>query len=146
VIDYGYYSGMLSIGSELDEDTRETYTEGDCYLLAWELAELGLGELVAVVDPLQPVARRRAWTHMAVRTPEGYILDADGLNEPGLTLSNYGWELPRGGAIEAISLEEYGVLIDSQPGSIHSTPTVRLVALELKAWLKTMPPLAPLAQ
>ena len=145
MIDYGYYDGMLSIGSDLDEDTRETYTEGDCYLLALELHLLGLGELVAVVDPLQPVARRRAWTHMAVRTLEGYILDADGLNEPGIALSNYGHELPQGGVIEAITLEDYGVLIDSKAESIHSTPTVKLVALELKGWLQTVPPLAPLA-
>jgi len=144
VIDYGYYSGMLSIGSELDSETRETYTEGDCYLLALELHRLGLGELVAVIDPTKPAGTRRDWTHMAVRTPEGYILDADGLNEPGLIRSNYGWPLAGDGAVETISQEEYSVLIGGQSESIYGHAEVRIVALELKGWLATLPPLAPL--
>lgn len=47
---YGYYGGLLSIGSELEEEIRERYTEGECYLLALALHSLELGELIAVVD------------------------------------------------------------------------------------------------
>lgn len=142
MIDYGYYSGMLSIGSNLDEETRDTYTQGDCYLLALELQHLGLGELVAVMTPTTNYTRG-AWNHMAVRTPDGYILDADGLNEPGLTLSNYGDELPDS-KLEAITVDEYRTLVGGQSESIHDTDEVHQVALKLQAWLAKVPPLAPL--
>lgn len=143
-LDYGYYGGLLSIGSELEEEIRERYTEGECYLLALALHSLGLGELVAVVDGTAPLDDRTSWTHMALRTPEGYILDADGLNEPGITLQNYGWDLPESGAIASIDLPSYETLIHGQADSIFTMEDTLKVALELQAWLAKIPPLKPL--
>lgn len=144
-LDYGYYGGLLSIGSELEEEIRERYTEGECYLLALALHSLGLGELVAVVDDTAALDDRTSWTHMAVRIPEGYILDADGLNEPGITLQNYGWDLPEGGAIVSIDLPSYETLIHGQADSIFTMEDTIEVAQELQAWLAKVPPLKPLA-
>lgn len=146
-LDYGYYGGLLSIGSELQEADRENYTEGDCYLLAKELHLLGLGELVIVAregsEATSPPLR--SWTHMAVRTPEGYILDADGLNEPGITLQNYGDTYGNRAAIQPIDLEDYAGLTSDQAESIFEGDYTRGIALELQAWLAKVPPLKPLS-
>ncbi len=141
-IDWGYYGGMLSIGSGLDEDTRETYTEGECYLLAFALWQLGLGELVAVVpDDTEKISVLTHWSHMAVRIPEGYILDADGLNEPGLILENYGWSFDGKVKILPVNLQEYEDLIDGQAESIFGNETVMAVAEALQSWKAKLPPL-----
>ena len=142
-LDYGYYGGLLSIGSELDESDRETYTEGDCYLLAKELHLLGLGELV-IVTREGASDRGRSWTHMAVRTPEGYILDADGLNEPGLTLQNYGDVYGNQAVIHPTDLRGYEELTGDQSQSIFEGDYTRSIALELQRWLEKVPPLKPL--
>lgn len=143
-LDYGYYGGLLSIGSELHEADRDNYTEGDCYLLAKELHLLGLGELVIVTRAGLP-EEGKSWTHMAVRTPEGYILDADGLNEPGITLQNYGDAYGDQAIIHPTDLEGYAELTGDQATSIFEGDYTRGIALELQDWLAKVPPLKPLA-
>lgn len=147
-LNYGYYGGLLSIGSDLHEGDVEVYTEGDCYLLARELHALGLGELVIVTrDGSKDTAPElRPWSHMAVRTPEGYVLDADGLNDPGITLQNYGDRYGDSAVVQPITVEEYAGLTSDQSVSIFEGDYTREIARAIRAWFERMPPLIPLAR
>ena len=129
-----FWNGKLSTPSELNEWTVETYTEGDCYLLAPELAKLGLGELVAIIDGNAPLDGRTSWTHMAVLTQEGYILDAEGLNDPSITLENYGWDLPKGATIQKLGTDGWNILVKGQSESIQTQDDLEATARELRDW------------
>lgn len=139
-----FWEGKLSIASDFDEYTIDTYTQGDCYILALALHRLGLGELIAVTDGSPVLDGRTSWTHMAVRTPEGYILDVDGLNDPSITLSNYGWEYANGGTIQPLSLSDYDFLIQGQAQSIWTDGDVLEVAEKLQALFGSIPGLPTL--
>jgi len=135
------WNGMLSTPSELHEWTVEIYTEGDCYLLAPELAKLGLGELVAIIDGNEPLSGSTSWTHMAVLTPEGYILDAEGLNDPSITLENYGWDLPKGATIQKLGTDGWSILVKGQAESIQTQEELEATARELRDWYLALGPI-----
>lgn len=133
-----FWQGKLSIASSFDEDTIDSYTSGDCYILARVLHELGLGELVVVTDGAD------RWSHMAVRTPEGYILDVEGINDPSITLTNYGQSYSNGGLIEALDLATYERLTDDQAQSIVTSEEVLKAAKSLQAMVECLPELPAL--
>lgn len=58
------------------------YTEGDCWALAGALHDLTGWQVVAVIpdtpDAIPPGKFASDWYHMAVRTPDGRILDIQG--------------------------------------------------------------------
>lgn len=74
-------------------------------------------------------------------TADGYIIDADGLNEPGIIFQNYGWSLPEGGAIVPLDLSTYEILIHGQADSIFELEDTMAVARELQSWLQRIPAL-----
>ena len=61
--------------SPLDEADVSDFTGGDCNHLAQRLHErLGWEPVIVTADG-------HGWTHVGVRSPEGYVLDAEGISD-----------------------------------------------------------------
>lgn len=63
-------------------DVIEAFTEGDCWALAEEVQKLTGWDIVGLgtADEAGRSASERYWEHMAVRRPDGSILDITGLH------------------------------------------------------------------
>ena len=61
--------------SPLDEADVDAFTGGDCNHLAQRLYErLGWEPVIVTTDG-------HGWTHVGVRSPDGYVLDAEGISD-----------------------------------------------------------------
>lgn len=67
------------------DDIVASFTEGDCWVLAQAIHQTTGWMIVAVgaceEDPVEEITVGPDWVHMAVRTPQGHLLDIMGLHK-----------------------------------------------------------------
>lgn len=126
------------IESSLTEDQVDKYTNGDCYVLAKNLADKGVGELVAVVA----TDDYALWSHMAVRVSPDSYLDAIGIMSAGELIEEYSRSY-REFRIMDLLPEEYDELIEGQSPPMDSPERLESVAVELIDWLENIDALEP---
>lgn len=77
----GYIDNM---NSEFPIDLVQSFTEGDCWVLAMSVHKATGWTIVAVgaceEDPVEETVGGPDWVHMAVRTPTGTIVDVEGIH------------------------------------------------------------------
>ena len=115
--------------SDIDDHTCDRYTNGDCFLLAKKLADLGFGELVAVVQSDD----WELWSHMAVKIGSDAYLDVEGIWSSDDLLDNY----TRGRSpmkLMEITTEEYDELVVGQLPGTDSDEELEALANTLIAW------------
>lgn len=119
------------IFSDIDEYTCDLYTSGDCYVLAKELFDQGIGELAAVVVKGQ----WECWSHMAVKVGPDSYLDVEGLSSSEELAMSYA----RGGhnmTVIPINEEEYFEMIEGQARQMRPPYEVTQLAYDLIDWLR----------
>lgn len=121
------------ICSDIDENTCDLYTSGDCYVLAKELFDQEVGELSAVVVQ----DRWDCWTHMAVKIGPDSYLDVEGISSSEELIECHS----RGNhkmTVIPIDEEEYSELIIGQHRQIESPKKVTMLAEALLSWLEEL--------
>lgn len=114
-----------------DDLDIDTYTAGDCWWLARALYDLGAGALTIVADR----QLNDHWRHMLVTTPEGTLLDIEGLHSPCELVDRYGDA--SGWVIRTVSEQEWEHMVKHQSLPRDSESQVRDVAHELLTWVYT---------
>lgn len=76
---------------DMSSEVVEAFTQGDCWALATEVARVSGWTMVT----LSATDDKEAWCHVAVWTPDGHILDIQGVWNPD-EWANY-WEYSLGG-------------------------------------------------
>lgn len=79
---------------EVDEETIDTFTGGDCWRLAKELHERTGWPVLVVGDG------KGNWVHMGVRGPEGDFIDVYGASTDAQETSEFAWNNPDFGVHE----------------------------------------------
>ena len=130
---------LLIEASNCTAEEVEIFTESDCWVLAKELQDRGIGEIVGITE----VSDSELWRHMAVALPDGYFLDAHGIQTKDqlLTrwseycengegrLTNYGTPTP----------ERWSDLTNEQVGfRLSYNEDVLAVADKLEEWLEDL--------
>lgn len=119
------------IFSDIDEQTCDLYTSGDCYVLAKELFNQDVGQLAAVVVQ----GRWDCWSHMVVKIGPDSYLDVEGISSAEELVTSHS----RGRhqmTVIPIEEEEYFEMIEGQHGQIESPEKVSELAHDLICWLK----------
>lgn len=76
---------LLIEASNCTAEEVEIFTESDCWVLAKELHNRGIGEIVGITE----VSDSELWRHMAVALPDGHFLDAHGLQTKDQLLTRW---------------------------------------------------------
>lgn len=84
--------GPVNYGYEADPITVEAFTAGDCWVLAREIHALTGWKIVTVGCTAQSdyLETKRDWCHMANLTPEGHVIDINGIMDADLCLDEWG--------------------------------------------------------
>lgn len=123
--------------SPLDREEVDNFTAGDCWMLAYELHNRGVGELIAVVDKDDP----DAWCHMAVELEDGTILDANGLQNRVSFLRRWGSFVSDEPAIARYDLTDprrWTELTGDQDPYYSTAEEVAEVAERLADWIEEL--------
>lgn len=88
----GWYDSRVHVARDgtPSEGAVEAFTNGDCWALAIEIASMTDWDLVTLGATMD---HDDEWAHCAVLTPEGYVLDIEGLHHPEAALAQWGGEL-----------------------------------------------------
>lgn len=81
----------LWLGDDLTPYGMETYTEGDCWALAWHVAQLLKPTLGSGL--LYTLGRKASWRHVVVKVGEDLFLDALGLHTGAEVEAEWGHKL-----------------------------------------------------
>ena len=117
------------IESPLSEDQIDKYTNGDCYVLAKDLADKGIGDLVAVVA----ADDYALWSHMAIRVGADSYLDAVGIMTADELLEEYS-RYSHTFRIMDLLPEEYDELVEGQSRPMDTPERLEDVSRELIDW------------
>lgn len=118
----------------LSDEDHERYTSGECGDLAAELHRLTGYPLVAMGSRWND--GRVLWDHIAVRAPDGRILDVTGIQPESGTVKAWGYD-PESFEIETIELNEIdGRLgdpgLEGEPGSKDAAILAKLILRRLR--------------
>lgn len=114
------------------------FTEGDCWKLAYELHNRGVGRIVGIVDRVEI----DDWCHMAVKLDDGTFLDAFGVSTREQLLQR--WSQFCGskvGVIVEYNIEVPGVwqdLTEDQESGISYPKDLQVLADKLQGWLEEL--------
>lgn len=80
----------MTAAVDFDEDTVDTYTTSECWALAWSLYTLTGWPPVAIIGVS---GLGWAWRHVAVRRPDGILVDINGAATEAEMLDLWRYEL-----------------------------------------------------
>ena len=78
------------LAPRVTEDDRILYTHHHCEQLAWALHETTGWPYAAVTDGYDANTGTHGWLHVGVCTPDGNVLDVEGVHAPDTVLDTYG--------------------------------------------------------
>ena len=94
--------GVVLWDGGVTDAARETYSMGDCWALAWALAKLSGGQLVALRSTTD-------WHHLAVRLGEDVYLDVFGLHSEAALRAAWPGELELVPSWASATLDAYKI-------------------------------------
>lgn len=119
-------------------DEIMVFTEGDCWKLAYELHQRGVGQIVGAVERDDP----DFWYHMAVELEDGTFLDAFGISTRQQFIDRWSeFTKSTAAAIASYSLENpsrWEELVMDQECDFSSPEDVQEVADKLQEWLEDL--------